>query len=58
MASEVPQWSLPFNVFISDLEKATECALVKIADDAILGGPVDRLEDRAAIQSDPNKLEE
>lgn len=46
------------NVFISDLEKAPACTLVKFADDALLGGPVDRFEDRAAIQSDPDKLEE
>lgn len=58
VASGAPQGSLPFNVFTRDLEKATECTLVKFADDAILGGQVDRLEDRAAIQSDPDKLEE
>lgn len=32
--------------------------MVKFADDAILGGPVDRLKERAAIQSDLARLEE
>lgn len=50
--------SLPLTTFIGDLEKSSECTVVKFADDAVLGGPVDRLKDGAAIQSDPDRLEE
>lgn len=41
--SGVPQGFLPFNVFFSDLKKRQQNPFwFKFADDAILGGPVDR----------------
>ena len=41
-----------FNGFVSDLEELEECALIKFADDTKLGGPVNILRGRAAIQRD------
>ena len=36
-----------FNIFISDLEEATGCAVIKFAGDTELGGAVGILKDRA-----------
>ena len=48
-----------FNVLISDLEKVTEsCLLIKFADETKLGGAVDMLERRTAIQRELDGLEE
>lgn len=47
-----------FNIFANDLEQLMEHTLTKPVDDTRVGGTVDRLEGRAAIQKDRNELEE
>lgn len=47
---------LPFNVVINDLEVNIKSPLIKFAADTEIGGVGDHDEDRAVMQSNPDRL--
>jgi len=46
-----------FNTFVGDMGNGIDCTLSKFADDTKLCGVIDLMEEREAIQRDPDRLE-